>query len=1158
MSAHRDGFVHLHVHTEYSSLDGHGQVVKVAQRAADLGQPAIAINDHGTLAGALAFDRACTEAGIKPIHGCEFYLSIGSRHERNRIEVPVDDVDADPDLDGSDAKKKTKFKNYEHITVVAISPTGWMNLIRLNNLAEDHFWRKPRIDLELLAEHREGLVVFTGCLGGPIASRLARGDMPGAKSLLGDMKDMFLGTGDPETSGLFVEVMSHGIGVEDNVVLPGLAQLARELGLPTIATNDAHYVAQEDAKYHDAFLCTQTRAKISDTNRFRFNGDGYFLKPGMQMRELFDDHPDLSGACDNTLLIAERVETGLMPATRLRIPPFPVPADYEPSEFAVRKGYSGSVAYLADLVRKGLLERYGKNASAEVYRRTAYEFDVIVSMGLADYFLLTWDIVKIAHDLDVRTGPGRGSAAGCLIAYLLGITQIDPVRNDLLFERFLNPERTSMPDIDVDFASSGVGLVRRKLVDRWGADRVAQVGTLGVMRSKAAIKAAGRVLGDESGKDADRMSKAIGIGGDGKPLPLAVVGDSLREQFGADHPVIEIAENFEGVKASPSIHASAQMVTPDPIGDEVPLRRDRRPEAGGMWVTQWDGVELDGLGFLKADILAVIIYDIIAAAIDKIGRRTGTNPEDIEAMIGQHPDDASGPMAQKTWDLIASGRTEGVFQLESPGMRRLCQNIAPSTFVDLAAIVALFRPGPLGANMPEHYAARKHGHEAVDYSMYVGNSPNAEAEAEAIEGVLGSTFGVFVFQEQAMRLGECVAGFDAVWRNRLQKAISKKNAELMASVGEAWMAGAIAPATLTDGTEKVIFDSGTASRLWDAIASSADYAFNASHSYSYAFVAWQTAFLKANWPADYAAALLEFTERDDKRSLLLAALRSDGVTIDLPSINLAGVHTACDDAGTKVVFGLSEIKDISKALAEAAVLDRSENGRFASVGDFVQRMGNYQVPCGPSQIIALAEAGAFDEFIESPQHRRGIAAAAPAIKQLCGWTADVRIPTGSWDSFETARREISRLQVLISQHPMSKCSETIRAWRSPESSGSQSAIPIGKLPLEDRYVVPAGMVTKVEIRTYGGGNMVKFTMEGSAGQVSGVAWDDVYQSHRDSDGLPQVGRVYAVPGKLQTSTWTSSSDDGEATIVTTRDVRASAFWPIPIPSDAMPDTVFSG
>lgn len=1157
-------FAHLHTHTEYSSLDGLGRVVDVVARAAALCQPAIAITDHGTLAGALAFDRACMMAGLKPIHGCEFFLALEGRFDRVSIEVPAEDIDADPDPDdtsGKSPKNRTKTKRFEHITVIATNSTGWNNLVLLNNLAQGAFWFKPLIDLELLAQHREGLIVFTGCLGGPIAGRIMRGDIDGARAKLRQMKEMFHGTDSPETSGLFVEVMSHGITAEDKTVLPTLAQLAAEVGLPTVATNDAHYVMESDRHAHDGFLCMQTNTKITSKKRFKFQGQGYHLRDGAEMRALFADHPTLSGACNNTLIIANRVETGLMPATRLRIPSYPVPADYTPSAFATNRGWSGSTAYLADLVREGMKKRYGLPVPEEVSRRAAHEFDTIANMGLVDYFLVTWDeVVNIARKLGIRTGPGRGSAAGCLISYVLGITQVDPIRNGLLFERFLSPERTSMPDIDIDFTPEGAQRVREALTERWGADRVAAVGTLGQFRSKAAVQAAGRVL--NMADTADRMSKAIKNGSDGKPLPIADAEDELIATgsaialFGVRdaEAIVKLAKAVEGVKSHPSVHPSAFLITPDPIGSEVPLRSDRRKGREGMWLTMWDGVELDALGFLKNDILSVIVLGIIESAIRNVSRRLGKDPSKLEALLDAHPDDVSGPVAERTWDLLAGGRTEGVFQLESSGMRRLCQSIAPSRMVDLAAIVALFRPGPLGAKMPERYAARKKGEEAVDYGMYVNGSPNAAAEAEAIASVLGETFGVFVFQEQAMRLGLVVAGFDGIWRNKLQKAISKKNAELMAEVGQAWMAGAVSAATLPDGTQKVVFAESTAQRVWDAIKSSADYAFNAAHSYGYGIVAWQTALLKANWPADYAAALLEHTKLDDKRAPLLSALRNEGVSVELPGVNSAGVHTGASADGTSVVFGLAEIKDISAKLAETIVTKRSEDGPYRSVADFVERIDDTPASCGPAQIIALAEAGAFDEFLADNRHRRGIVAAAPAIKHLVGWDGEVVIPDGLWDSFEVAQREIGRIQVLVSPHPISRCREILKAWKSPSSTGSQSCSPISLLPAEDGYVVPAGMIESWEMRPYAKGVMGKFTLAGTGASIGGVVWDEALTAMIETGTVPKVGQVYAVPGRLKTSSREVQNDDGETTIITSRDLMASAFWRIDIPSDAAPDT----
>ena len=742
-------FVHLHTHSEYSPVDSLARVTDLVRHAAADGNPAIAVTDHGTLGGIWKLTQAAAAAGIKAIPGLEAYLAIGSRFERNALQV--EDDDADPDTDD----KGTKSKKYEHLTVLAINPTGWRNLVLMANEAgspESH-WYKPRIDYDLLAAHGEGLVVLTGCLGGPVAGPLSRGDRDTA---VANLNRLIAAVG---RENVYVEVMDHGIDAQLRIT-DDLRSVAAELDLPLVATNDAHYIHPDERDAHEAWLAVGTRAKLSDTKRFRFHGHGHHLRTEAEMRVL---HPDewWQKACDETVAIAARAAEQILPSPKLRLPKYPVP-----------DGFSDAATYLKHLVREGAFARYGVDdeRSAAVGKpalplvvndRLKFEFGVVDAAGLPDYFLIVHDIIDWArsdrglptdeHPLGepgkkkpIRVGPGRGSAAGACLSYCLGIVGVDPLANNLLFERFLNPQRTGMPDIDVDFEQGRRPEVLRYVERRFGRDRVARIGTFGAALSRAALKDAARVL--DVTTLAERLSKLVPIGaGTGKPVPFKTLDDTSDKAGEAFRTAVAsagetaarllpLARAFEGVTKQEGIHACGTLIADEPMAPLVPLRRDRGKDATDedLLVTVWDGKDVDAYGLLKMDVLGLRNLDVVSAAVEFIHADTGelVDPDTLVPGSGDERD-------QKTWDLIAAGRTAGVFQLESAGMTRLAEAVAPNSLADLTALVALYRPGPMSAGMPEHYAARKNGREAVDYG-YLSADP---AEQSAIASVLDVTYG---------------------------------------------------------------------------------------------------------------------------------------------------------------------------------------------------------------------------------------------------------------------------------------------------------------------------------------------------------------------------------------------------------------------------------
>ncbi|MGC0250440.1 PHP domain-containing protein [Pseudactinotalea sp. Z1748] len=938
------GFVHLHVHSEHSGLDSTARVPDIIAAAKDDGQQAIAITDHGTLAGIYTAVRAGAKAGVKVIPGIEAYLAIGSRHERNTIEVPADGAATDS---GDQVQGNTKVKKYDHLTILATSAAGWSNLVAMHNASQHTMWGKhPRIDHDLLTEHAEGLVVLTGCLGGPVMGPLSRGDEPGAKEGIEALIDAV------GKDNVYVEVMEHGIAQETRT-LPKLAKLAEAYDLPLIATNDSHHVHADGARAHEAWLAMQTQKTLADPTppRFAFDGTGYHVRTEKEMRAVRTEKW-WAKACDNTVKLAERVSGDLMPGHYLRLPKFPVP-----------EGFADSRAYLIHLVKEGAKQRWGDPYPKEVAQRLNTELKVYAELGVIDYSLIVHELITWARSRGIRVGPGRGcltgddlvwtpggykalrdvrigdtvrthtgalrqvantmryecdeplvrietsghgntmtadhkvlrigdggrrewvaasqvavgdqlvhvsedgqasaevtsvmrtphageifdievpvdhsymtdsyvvhnSSAGSAVSYALGIVGVDPLRFDLLFERFLDPTRVGMPDIDIDFEKGRRDEVLAHLVDMYGEDFVARIGTFQVSKTKASLKSAARVLSHPASLG-DRLSKVVPMKG-AEAFAFAEL-DAQRDKAGAGfwevvdsdsraEEVVDLARQFENVTTGPSIHACGTVVSDVPLTDLIPMRKDNGKDSSpdDPLVTEWDagGVD-DGIGLLKLDVLGLRTMDIVSAAANTVEELTG---EHIDIDNLPDGDDLDNERVAKTWQLISSGRTAGLFQLESRSMTELAQDVAPSSMEHLAALVALFRPGPLSADMHTRYAARKNGREKVDYGIFTNNP----AEQEQIARVLDATSGVAVYQEQYMLLGDVVAGFGPAERNRLRKAVSKKDPGEVNAVGELFIAGATSDVT-SDGSAKFAFSPRTANKVWDAIKGGADYVFN--------------------------------------------------------------------------------------------------------------------------------------------------------------------------------------------------------------------------------------------------------------------------------------------------------------------------------------------
>jgi DNA polymerase III subunit alpha len=707
-----ESFTHLHVHTEFSMLDGAARLDELVAKAAADGQPAIGITDHGNMYGVLEFYKECRKQGVKPIIGTEAYMAFETRTERPARRGRVDDS-------GGDTEGGKKL--YYHLTLLAESDQGYRNLIQLASLAfMEGYYYKPKIDWELLERYHEGLVATTGCLGGHVLQSLLQGDEKGAIAKAGRLQDIF------GRDNLFVELQDHGLQAQRDTN-PKLIEIARKIGAPLLATNDSHYTHREDHESHSALLCVQTNALLSDPKRFKFEGTEHYLKTSDEMRYLFRDFPE---ACDNTLWIAERADVTI-DFGKPQLPNFPLP-----------EGFEDDAGYLDHLTWRGAEERWGAELPSAVIERLAYELQTIKNMGFASYFLIVWDLIKHAKDGGIRVGPGRGSAAGCAVAYCLRITDLDPIKYDLLFERFLNPSRISMPDIDMDFDSRYRDEMIRYAAERYGRDHVAQIITFGTIKARNAVRDAARVLGYPYGVG-DKVAKAMPPLVMGRDTPLKYcfeenpkytdgykAASELRAMYDTDPDVkrvVDVAKGLEGLKRSDGIHAAAVVITKDPLTTYLPIQR--KPEAGvapeeAPVVTQFEMHGVEELGLLKMDFLGLRNLDVITDTVKMV--RDSTDPSfDIDIV----PLDDPG-----VFSLLGRGDTMGVFQLESPPMRALLRSLAPTSFEDVSAVLALYRPGPMSVNMHYDYADRKNGRQKVEYFH-----PDAEE-------VLGDTYGLMIYQ----------------------------------------------------------------------------------------------------------------------------------------------------------------------------------------------------------------------------------------------------------------------------------------------------------------------------------------------------------------------------------------------------------------------------
>jgi DNA polymerase-3 subunit alpha len=1048
-------FAHLHVHTEYSMLDGAARVADLVAEVARQEMPAIAMTDHGNVFGAFDFYKQAKKVGVKPIIGIEAYVAPESRFEKKRVKWADGGQD---DVSGGGA--------YTHMTILAENNEGLSNLFKLSSLASlEGYYYKPRMDRELLTKYAKGLIATTGCPGGEIQTRLRMGAFKEAMAAASDYRDIF------GAENFFLEIMDHGIDIESRVKAD-LLKLGKELGLPLLATNDLHYTFNEDARSHEALLCVQSGSTLADPKRFKFDNDEFYLKTPAQMRELFKEIPE---SCDNTLLIAERCNVTLREGENL-LPRFEVPAGETEDSWLIKEA------------ERGLINRMGDRSTDAHHARLKYELDVMIKMGFPGYFLVVADLVAHAKKVAIRVGPGRGSAAGSLVAYALGITGLDPLEHGLLFERFLNPERISMPDIDLDFDERRRSEMIRYATTKYGEDRVAQIITYGTIKSKQAIKDSTRVLGYPYAIG-EKLTKALPPSVMGKDISLAGVFDPTNDRYSEagefrtlyesdpdSKTVIDTAMGLEGLKRQWGVHAAGVILSREPLLDVIPIHRR---EADGSIITQFDMGACEATGLLKMDFLGLRNLSVLDDALLNIKANKGVDVvlEDLTL------DD------KKTFELLSRGDTLGVFQLDGGPMRALLRSMSPDSFQDISAVIALYRPGPMGENAHNNYADRKNKRKPVE--------PIHAELSDSLNEILGDTYGLIVYQEQVMAIAQKVAGFSLGRADLLRKAMSKKNKEILDKEYIPFEAG-----MKTNG-----FGNAAIKRLWDVLIPFSDYAFNRAHSAGYGVVSYWTAYLKANYPTEYMAALLTSVRDDkDKSALYLSECRRMGIQVLPPDVNESDAEYT--PRGTDIRFGLAAIRNVGEGVVASIKSGRDSKGRYQSFGDFLAKV-DAQV-CNKKTIESLIKAGAFDSLTHT---RKGLMAVyleaidsvietkrAEAIGQFDLFGGEsatsvsnvaLDIPPGEWEKAMLLSYEREMLGLYVSDHPLFGVEHVLRS--GTDMSISELLDDGGH---HDQIVTIGGLITSVTRKvTRQGASWAVVTIEDLEGSIEALFFSNTYNQY---------------------------------------------------------------
>jgi len=1065
-------FVHLHAHTEYSMLDGAAKIVDYLKKVKELNQPAAAITDHGNLYGAMEFVQKANDLGIKPIIGYEAYITPGSRFDR-------------PDRENN--------KRY-HLTLLAENNIGYQNLVELVSKAyTEGYYYKPRIDYELLDQHHDGLIALSGCLGGELAQHLApdgsveEGNTSNERSFEKalDIAKKYQSIFGKEN--YFIEIHNHGIKQQLDI-LDDLVEIAELIDAPLVAANDSHYVEENGAEAHDALLCVQTNRTLDDESRFRFDGSGYYVKSAEEMRKLFpeDKYP---GACDNTLAIADRVNYEFN-FDNSYLPDFPIEdKNVSPEELLKIKVYEGG-------------ERKYGTLTSEIIERIDYELDVINSMGFSSYFLIVGDLIEFSKKRNIRTGAGRGSAAGSIVSYCLGITGIEPLEYGLIFERFLNKGRKSLPDIDMDFDERYRNDVIQYAIEKYGQDRVAHIVTFATIKAKQAIRDAARVLGlpFSSGDRVAKLMPPMILGNtatiseclsldeentSGYSKEFYSASEELRKQYKNDEEakqIIDIALGLEGLRRQDGIHAAAIVISPDTITKFLPIQQKG---SNAEIVTQYEMHTVEQLGLLKMDFLGLRNLSIVDRTLELIGSES----LDIDNL---KLDD------EKTFKLFAEGKMTGVFQLESRVAQSTSRSLKPKRFEDIVALVALIRPGPLGAGMHNEFADRANNRKEIEYLH------------NDLESILNETYGVILYQEQVMQIAEKIAGFNLQEADNLRVAMGKKIPKVMEEQRKKF----------TDGAVSNNYSEQFAIELFDQIAYFAGYGFNKSHSVPYALLAYQTAYLKANYPAEYIAACLTAVKRDkDRTAIFLSEARDMGVKVSTPDINLSSSDFTVND--NEILFGLSAVRNVGDITADKIVLERESNGDFESIEDFLSRIDSRSL--NKRGVEALIQGGGLDKFghtrkgmfdsaIELIENAKELKAnkennQGSLFEMEDSNSTTISINNTEWDKKELLEREREMLGFFVSEDPLEGYGEVLK------SESSHSIIELQSLEDEEEVnVTISGLISNVQKRVSRRGNpWIQFDIQdltGSSGVLLFNKLVDKYNASIDGEIYLKVSGTY--------------------------------------------------
>ena len=1038
-------FAHLHVHTEYSLLDGASRVKELIRRTKELGMDSVAITDHGVMYGAVRFYKEAKAQGIHPVIGCEVYLAPGMRQER--VEV-----------DGT---------RYYHLILLAENETGYRNLVELISLANiEGYYYKPRIDKELLRQYHEGIIALSACVAGEIPQAILRGNNERAEALIAEYVEIF------GQDNFFLEIQDHGLP-EEKTVNRALRELAKKYDIGLVATNDVHYVHADDSEFHDILLCVQTGRTINDPDRMRFSGPDYYLKSEEEMAALFADYPE---SLENTAKIAARCQVDFT-FGELQLPFYPLPEHFESDD-----------AYLRALCEERLSSRYA-DVTDEIRTRLDYELGVIHGMGYASYFLIVWDFINYARGHGVEVGPGRGSAAGSIVAYLLGITNIDPLRYALLFERFLNPERVSMPDIDIDFDDINRGRVISYVKERYGEDHVAQIATFGTMGAKGAIRDVGRVL-EMSFSEVSAITKLV-------PAELNITleralkeSSDFRRLYDEDESVrrvIDLARRIEGLPRNISIHAAGVVIAKEPLASQVPVWVSE-----GTLVTEFDKDDVEALGLLKMDFLGLRTLTIIADTVRHVRASHGI---DLDV-------DAIPLVDEKTSQMLCDGDTGAVFQMESAGMTNLVKDLQPKGFVDLIPTVALYRPGPLGSGMVTDFIDGLHGKKEVVYMHPL------------LESILKETFGVVLYQEQVMQIVQVLAGFSLGQADLLRRAMGKKKHDLLMAQKEIFL----------QGCAKNGLETSLANHIFDLLTHFADYGFNKSHSAAYGLLAWQTAYLKAHYPVEFMAGVLtSIMDKTDKIPVYIQLCRQMGIKILPPDINSSAATFGIEDGAIR--FGLAAVRNVGENAIVSMERVRAEGGKFRSLVDFCARVDMRAV--NKRALESLIKCGAFDSI--GTERNQLLASLDAAMQDAARRQRDVLSGQGGLFGEETME-EVQQIAVsadvppstarerltwekeatgfYITGHPLDDYSDTLSALLS-----------IGEIPntvRKDRQLVRIGgiLTSTKRFTTKKGDTMLFAELEDFSGKIEVTVFPRVFYAHVSA---LEPDAIIVVEGRVDTT-----------------------------------------